>query len=1121
MNGTRQGDFSRFPFDRRKRYSAVRVQQGRVQLDSDWNEQADILAHRIETATADLLGASGAPAGDAGFGVVAEGCWLELGLEQHFVLVGGAEGLRLPEVPPGAPDAVPGFAFEIRVLPRTEGQVFGCWVRRAGDARFKAVYGLRIAAGQLLFDRPGLSPLAAPARADLLGRRHHVAVRWSGEETTIRLDGETVARDGNGVAVPPGPALFLLGSREAPFLVGLFGGLRLWGGGRSAEKLAADPREREPTGAEPDLLGWWRLDEGAGDGADRIPDRGPHGNDALIRGSESPPRWLPAELAIEAGRYYVDGVLGESLERVPFSGQPDLPGALLPQPRGREREHHLFYLDLWERSVSAIEDPAIREVALGGPDTTLRDQVVAQVRSMPVQLAAERPTSRELHAAWPGLIAPEEARGKLLARRRPLASARLDNLLYRVEIHDAGDGHTAAVERLAAATGATPETWLVLAPWDDRWRRGQAVEVFRHGAGPQDQPRPVARVTAVDPAAQSVAVDVDLGRSPRVEELRVRRIATFKWSRNNAARVFPVAGLDAGNGLVKLQATPQGALGLDPGSWVEAVDDRLALAAGAEPLHRVERIDTLKQEVGLEPPPAAGVPPERHPFLRVWDQDKGVTAWGVVPAMGESWQELEAGIEIRFAYDERARAPYRSGDYWWMPARTLAQDIDWPRDAKGAPRLLPPHGVDHHRAPLALLTYEPEGFHLLDLRRIFQPYVTGMVSKAGDRMEGPLDIHAELTVYGAVAGEGRASFGEIYGPLRSPDAVGTRQLVDRAVTTAKLAPDVGLVPDGCSVLGPAAEPPPGYEHSGWTLTPLQESPRWVDRREMPGGPPGPLLCAALGGRILTLLESGVLWEFDPQTGLWLRRRDHPLPARRAAAAAMNGRLYVAGGLDSTGRASGRHFEYDPATDAWTERAKLPTARSAFALAACQGRLHALGGRRDSWSGKCLTARHEVYDPVTDTWSRRRPLPERVCEIGAATIADRIHLVGGERRLLAGRWGRGLTNAHRQYYAAADRFADRSPLPTPRRSARLVEALGRLYAVGGESEVGWLRDFDGYDPAIDRWQAQPPLHQPIDSPGAAALGGTVYVAGSLRAGNALIEECRVATKLYVHRRLPGG
>jgi hypothetical protein len=56
------GDFSRLTWDRRKHYTAVLMQQGRLQLDADWNEQIDIIMHRLGTEAADYLGHSAVPA---------------------------------------------------------------------------------------------------------------------------------------------------------------------------------------------------------------------------------------------------------------------------------------------------------------------------------------------------------------------------------------------------------------------------------------------------------------------------------------------------------------------------------------------------------------------------------------------------------------------------------------------------------------------------------------------------------------------------------------------------------------------------------------------------------------------------------------------------------------------------------------------------------------------------------------------------------------------------------------------------------------------------------------------------------------------------------------------------
>ena len=88
---------------------------------------------------------------------------------------------------------------------------------------------------------------------------------------------------------------------------------------------------------------------------------------------------------IARGRYYVRGLLAAN-------DQPDSDPNVGPLPYGEQEgvdelefeatKPYFFYLDVWERSVSWLEDDTIREVALGGPDTTLRRQVVWQVRAI-------------------------------------------------------------------------------------------------------------------------------------------------------------------------------------------------------------------------------------------------------------------------------------------------------------------------------------------------------------------------------------------------------------------------------------------------------------------------------------------------------------------------------------------------------------------------------------------------------------------------------------------------------------------------------------------------------------------------------------------------------------------
>ena len=247
-----KGDFSRKTFNPSKHYSGVRMQQGRVQLDSDWNEQLDIASWRTDTSVRDLVGRCGAPMENDGFRVVAD------------------------------------------------------------------------AAG---------------------------------------LSADEAARPGN--SSPPSPS-------------------------------------------------------GAGD------------------------------FLITAGRFYADGVLCLNDSITTYTNQEDYPDAEPITDDGL----YLAYLDVWPRHITALQDPEIREVALGGPDTATRTRTMAQVKMLRVGDAGDAGNCASTFAEWDDLVAASN--GKLTARAEPDAISddpcivapgagyrRLENQLYRVEVHDGGPRGTA------------------------------------------------------------------------------------------------------------------------------------------------------------------------------------------------------------------------------------------------------------------------------------------------------------------------------------------------------------------------------------------------------------------------------------------------------------------------------------------------------------------------------------------------------------------------------------------------------------------------------------------------------------------------------------------------------
>lgn len=138
------------------------------------------------------------------------------------------------------------------------------------------------------------------------------------------------------------------------------------------------------------------------------------------------------DLRISPGHYYVHGILCENEDLVPLGDQPDLPGAGLTTDHG----DCIAFLDVWHRLITSAEDPSLREVALGGPDTATRTRTVWQMRVR----SAKDPLPPAIGSGQ--LRARADASGPVTSPcDAPTGTGyrRLDNQLYRVEIRDPGD----------------------------------------------------------------------------------------------------------------------------------------------------------------------------------------------------------------------------------------------------------------------------------------------------------------------------------------------------------------------------------------------------------------------------------------------------------------------------------------------------------------------------------------------------------------------------------------------------------------------------------------------------------------------------------------------------------
>lgn len=372
---------------------------------------------------------------------------------------------------------------------------------------------------------------------------------------------------------------------------------------------------------------------------------------------------------IGIGRLYVDGlvaechglppskfdpILGEMADTTPvkYSNQLYLP-APLPKPiGGAPNTTDLIYLDVWEREVTAIQDPNIREKALAGPDTCTRLQTVWQVKDLPdvglhgcgdvIQAWDVAPSAGRLTTST---IPPNPSATPCILTQSGGYTG-LENRLYRVEIHTAGT--------LDGGGGTTQAQF--------KWSRDNASVV--------------AAVTGISASGgtNSLLNVTTLGRD---SVLRFNAgdwveilddYAEFQGIAGHLARI--VSPPDAANLTLTVNPPVPAGFNFNPGD------------------------------------------PARHTRVRRWDGRADLNSdvnasTGLIP-VGIGPIDLEQGIQVSFSVDPSGGS-FKVGDYWIFAARTFDASVEPLVKA-------PPRGILHHYCRLGFITWTATGGTFSDCR---------------------------------------------------------------------------------------------------------------------------------------------------------------------------------------------------------------------------------------------------------------------------------------------------------------------------------------------------------------------------------------------------------------------
>jgi len=382
-------EISKRPFseqDEKKHYQSVNLQMGRVQLDSDWNEAFEILLKSRSRFLTDIIGKHGSP--NDGFRVEHDLILDHLDSFEEWTFSGTG-------------------SWTVDHLEKVEG--FGSIaVRGAGEIqrplptllqRLAALREILVARGATVVGTPRLLlyyKVIATENADI-----QLEISKQGGLDPVATDSTVTYACGDWQVMELDLATIDLGDYETLMIrIATTGSVHL-------DRLALAP----------------------GLAADTAPD------DFYIQGGDGS--------GTRPGRYYVEGLVASKEGFETYQTQQDYPEPPAVDLAGGG--DYLAYMDVWHRTITTVEDPDIREVALGGPDTTSRERLVSQVKVLSA-LDCYADIGKMLRPDGTGTLttglSPDAAQGECDFKPE-LDYTGLANALYRVEIHQGGPSNVA------------------------------------------------------------------------------------------------------------------------------------------------------------------------------------------------------------------------------------------------------------------------------------------------------------------------------------------------------------------------------------------------------------------------------------------------------------------------------------------------------------------------------------------------------------------------------------------------------------------------------------------------------------------------------------------------------
>jgi len=237
------------------------------------------------------------------------------------------------------------------------------------------------------------------------------------------------------------------------------------------------------------------------------------------------------------------------------------------------------------------------------------------------------------------------------------------------------------------------------------------------------------------------------------------------------------------------------------------------------------------------------------------------------------------------------------------------------------------------------------------------------------------------------------------------------------------------------------------------------------------------------------------WDSLPNLGI---ARSHP------SVACHKGKIYIFGGGGPNFKSLNSAARFDPQDNIWTQLSPMPTLRSGTMAATVGDKIYVMGGgfRQEDGMFQFLT-KVEIYHPETDQWETGPDLLKPHDYPAVAVLNQNIYILGGhhpDATQGGPKTDPGFDFCERLNTETNQGWQAIAPLPTPRFALSAVTKNGKILAMGGVAfrPEGFnnFTTIEIFDPSTGEWSTTSNfgLPWPAAGLGSAMLNDQIYIFG---------------------------